>query len=226
MVVGVVFDVDGTLVTFRFDVREARRALIEELVRQGFSTAGLDLATPIQSILDSARGESANGGGQSYDRLRKSAFAILDRLEVEGSDSAAVLPGVRSTLDALRSQGMRLAVLTNSGRAAASKVLSREGLLSRFEFTLTRDETETMKPNPDGLEMAAAKLGLAKASVCYVGDSPFDVRAARAAGVKSVSVATGNHTVERLKAEGADFAISSMSELPGVLVSWSNNRGG
>ena len=217
MVVGVIFDIDGTLVSFRFDVRGARRALIDELGRQGFDTGGLDLGTPIQRILDSARGQSEAGRGPGYGALRRSVFAILDGFEVESTESASILPGVRKALDALRSRGVRLAVLSNSGRKSADAALERAGLLDCFEFVLTRDDTETMKPRPEGLEMAAAKFGLPKTSIYYVGDSAFDIHAAKAAGVKVVSVATGNYTAERLKTEGADYAISSLSELSAIL---------
>ncbi|MDG6909549.1 MAG: HAD family hydrolase [Nitrososphaerota archaeon] len=217
MVVGVVFDIDGTLVTFRFDVRGARKALIDELRRQGYDTGGLDLGSPTQRILDSAREQSAAGRGTGYDALRKAVFAILDAFEVESSATTTILPGVRQVLDSLRSRGVRLGVLSNSGRRSALAALGKAGLLDCFEFVLTRDDTELMKPRPEGLEMAAAKFGLPKGSVFYVGDSAFDVHAAKAAGIRVVSVATGNYTAERLKSEGADYTISALSELGAVL---------
>ena len=217
MVVGVIFDIDGTLVTFHFDVRGTRKALIEELARQGLDTGALDLSTPTQRILDSAREQSEAGRGPGYEALRRAVFSILDGFESKSSEAASILPGVRGALDSLRSKGVRLAVLTNSGRRSAQAALGRAGLLDCFEFVLTRDDTEIMKPRPEGLEMAAARFGLSKAEVCYVGDSDLDVRAARAAGIRGVSVATGNHTAERLKAEGADYVISGLSELGAIL---------
>ncbi|MDE1858470.1 MAG: HAD family hydrolase [Thaumarchaeota archaeon] len=217
MVVGVIFDIDGTLVTFRFDVRGTRKALIEELGRQGLDTGALDLTTPTQRILDSAREQSEAGRGPGYVALRRSVFSILDGFESASSETTSILPGVRGVLDSLRSKGVRLAVLTNSGQRAARAALGRAGLLDCFEFVLTRDDTEIMKPSPEGLEMAAARFGLSKAEIYYVGDSALDIRAARAAGIRVVSVATGNYTAERLKAEGADFVISALSELGAIL---------
>jgi HAD superfamily hydrolase (TIGR01509 family) len=217
MVVGVIFDIDGTLVTFKFDVRGTRKALIEELGRQGFETSGLDLATPTQRILDAARKQSVKGGGPAYEPLRRSVFAILDGFETESVEATEPFPGVRELLDRLLSRGVRLAVLTNSGRKAALEALKKADLLDRFEFVLTRDETEIMKPRPEGLEMAAARFGLPKGSVYYVGDSPFDIQAAKAAGMRVISVATGNYTVERLRAEGADFAVTGVSQISAIL---------
>ena len=65
--------------------------------------------------------------------------------------------------------------------------------------------------------MAASRLGQGVDAVYYVGDSPYDIAAARGAGVKVVSVASGNYSVERLRSEGADFAVASITEVPAVL---------
>ena len=124
---------------------------------------------------------------------------------------------MREALVGLKDGGVRLAVLTNSGRKAATRSLTVAGLLGFFEFVLTRNDTETMKPRPEGLLQAVSMLSLPKQDVYYVGDTPYDVMAAKAAGVKSVSVATGSYNTERLASEGADFVISSISELGGVL---------
>jgi HAD superfamily hydrolase (TIGR01509 family) len=217
MAVGVIFDVDGTLVTSGLDLREARAALLDELRRRGFDTGGMDRTTPTQLILDAALEESRRKGGLSYLELRRSAFAILDEFESRGAMTAAPLPGAREAVRGLRSKGVKLAVLTNSGRKTAYDLLRIAGVLDCFELVLTRDETGTMKPRPEGLEMAVSKLGVPKGSAFYVGDTPMDVRTAKAAGVRAVSVATGSYPAERLRAEGADYIVSGLSELAGAL---------
>jgi HAD superfamily hydrolase (TIGR01509 family) len=213
MPIGAIFDIDGTLVTFRFDVQGTRKALLDELTAQGFGTAGLGLSTPTQHIIDAARSQTPSGNAKDFEELRARIYAILDGFELESMESASVFPGTRESLDFLKAKGVRLAVLTNSGRKAAREALRRAGLLDCFEFVLSRDETETMKPRPEGLLKAASMLGLASGSVYYVGDSPYDIAAARGAGIKVVSVATGNYTAERLREEGADHVISSITEL-------------
>jgi len=57
-------------------------------------------------------------------------------------------------------------------------------------------------------------LSLPKEEVCYVGDGLYDVMAATRAGLKVISVATGNYTVESLKSQGASVVVRSLSELP------------
>lgn len=211
-----VFDIDGTLVTFRFDIQGTRAALLAEMKNSGYDTVGLELTSPTQAILDAARIQ-AQGKGFDYLAFRKNVFAVLDSFEVESAPSTSVFPGTREELDYLKSRGVRLAVVTNSGRVAATDVLDRANLSNCFEFVLTRDDTLEMKPRADGIRQAVSILRLPPTSVYYVGDSPYDVAAAKGAGVRVVSVATGNYTMERLQNEGSDYVISSLTDLRKVL---------
>jgi len=216
MATAAIFDIDGTLVSFKFDAQGVRRALIEELNGRRVDTSGLDPSIPTQSILDAARKRMAVGDG-GYEDYRRTAFDILDTFELKDIASTKPLPGIREALAGLKAEGVRLGVLTNSGRKAATRSLTVAQLSSFFEFVLTRDDTETMKPRPEGLLKAVAMLSLPKEEVYYVGDTPYDVMAAKGAGVRSVSVATGNYTLDRLAAARPDFVIASVSELGQVL---------
>ncbi len=217
MAIAAIFDIDGTLVTFKFDVQGTRKALIDELSSRGVDTEGIDLSTPTQMILDAAKSRMGPAGQEGFESYRRRVFAILDSFELEGAASTIPLPGVNEALEGLKSSGVRLAVLTNSGRKPASEALGRAGLSGLFEFVITRDDADTMKPKPEGLLKAVNLLSLPKGDVCYVGDSPFDIAAARGAGIRVVSIATGNYSMNQLKDAGADYVISSLSELGAVL---------
>ncbi len=217
MVVAAIFDLDGTLVTFKFDVQGTRRAIIRLFESQAVDTAGLGLNTPTQEMLDTAKARLQPGDQGAYAALRAKVFSILDDFEEQSVPSTSVLPRTREILVGLKATGVRIAVLTNGGRRSAIQSLGRAGLEDLFEFVLTRNETEVMKPRPEGVVMAVERLSVPRESVYYVGDSPFDIMAARGAGVKIVSVATGNYSADRLKADGADFVIHGLSELENVL---------
>ncbi len=212
-----IFDIDGTLVSFTFDVQGTRRALVEELKAWNVDTEGLGLDTPTQQILDTAKSRMGPGRRADYEGLHRKLFSILDRFEIDGLANTEVFPGTREALLSLKSAGVRLAVLTNSGRKAAEDTLRRANLQDVFEFVLTRDDTEAMKPRPEGLLQAVSMLSLPKEFVCYVGDSPFDIMAAKQAGLRVVTVATGRSSAELLRSRGADFVISSISELSRIL---------
>ena len=218
MTLGVLFDVDGTLVTFNFDVQGSRRALFAELSKSGFDMSGLNLTSPTQSIIDSARGQVDSGRVPvDFGSVKRRLFSILDDFELESGKSVSAFEGAREALASLRSRSTKLGVLTNSGRRAASQILERSFLSSFFDFVLTRDDVNAMKPRPDGVNQAVAIFALPKERVVYVGDSLYDIMAAKAAGLKVISVATGRYTVEKLRSEGADEVVGSLAELVGVL---------
>ena len=83
---------------------------------------------------------------------------------------------------------------------------------------ITSDDTERHKPSPDPILAAVDRLGASPADTAYVGDSPFDIRAAKAAGVYAVAVAWGGiHPDEVLEREEPDAFVRHAEELLGVL---------
>jgi HAD superfamily hydrolase (TIGR01662 family) len=93
------------------------------------------------------------------------------------------LEGVAGAIARLSSEGVRVAVVSNSdGTVRAS--LGRAGLLDMFEFVIDSHEAGVSKPDP-GIFLAALKrMGLVPGEVWYVGDSVFhDIHGARAAGL-------------------------------------------
>jgi pyrophosphatase PpaX len=87
-----------------------------------------------------------------------------------------------------------------------------------FETVVGGDETKKHKPDPEPLLLALERLGAAPDDAVYVGDAPFDVKAAKAAGLYSVGVSWGGiHGRERLEAEKPDALVDTTEELLGVL---------
>jgi pyrophosphatase PpaX len=80
------------------------------------------------------------------------------------------------------------------------------------------DETERHKPDPEPLLLAAERLGAVPEETAYVGDSPFDIRAAKAAGMTAVAVTWGRiHDRERLEHEHPDAIVDTAEELLAAL---------
>jgi HAD superfamily hydrolase (TIGR01549 family) len=218
MIGAAIFDLDGTLVTFNFDVKGSRRAMLQELARSGFDSSGLELSAPTQEILDAVKQQTLSGRMPiEFGVVRQRLFSILDEFEAEGSKLSRPFEGTKTALEKLRKNDVRLALLTNSGRAATSALLSRYRLAGYFEFVLTRDDVQDLKPSPSGIFQAVARFGLHGSRVYYVGDSVLDVIAAKKAGVSMVAVASGNYRSERLRAEGAKYVLDAISDLPGLL---------
>jgi pyrophosphatase PpaX len=80
------------------------------------------------------------------------------------------------------------------------------------------DDTERHKPDPEPILLALDRLDATPETAAYVGDSPFDIRAAKAARVAAIGVTWGGiHSAERLREEEPDELVDDAEELRGVL---------
>ncbi len=121
------------------------------------------------------------------------------------------------TVERLREQGLRLAVVSNIGSSALVPALRALGLADRFDAVLSRNDVLFMKPDPDGLGRALERLGVDKSRALFVGDSRTDVRAARAAGMRVAVIAGGESDARALDADPPDHYLTSLSEVLEVL---------
>jgi pyrophosphatase PpaX len=127
-------------------------------------------------------------------------------------------PGIDDVLVRLKDEGRRLGIVTAKRRATVELAFARVPLGHLFETIVGGDETQRHKPDPEPLLLAADRLGADPTETAYVGDSPFDVRAANAAGMFAVAVTWGRiHDRGRLEAEEPDAIVDTAGELLGVL---------
>jgi pyrophosphatase PpaX len=126
---------------------------------------------------------------------------------------------VVEVLPRLRAEGRRLGIVTAKRRETVQLAFDRlPGLETSFEVVIGSEDTERHKPEPDPIIEALARMQAAPADAAYVGDSPFDIRAAKSAGVYAVAVAWGGiHGVEALERERPDALVRHAEELLDVL---------
>ena len=123
-------------------------------------------------------------------------------------------PGVVDTLDALRSDGFQLAIVTSKLAWRATEELVRAGLLGRFAAVVGWEDSERHKPEPDPLRVAMGRLGVGESgSIAYVGDTPADVRAARAAGCHAIGAAWGSLDADRVREENPDVLVEHPADV-------------
>jgi len=127
------------------------------------------------------------------------------------------LPGLLDFIDAARSHGLRLALVTNAPRANADHVLSALGLTPHFNEIVTVDAVPRGKPYPDPYQEALRRFGLTPDQAIAFEDSPTGLRAALAAGVATVGLATSLSEQELIHLGAyramADYAAVSVAEL-------------
>jgi pyrophosphatase PpaX len=127
--------------------------------------------------------------------------------------------GFLDLLPRLRGEGRRLGIVTAKRHRTVQLALDRfPELAEQFELVVGYEDTERHKPAPDPVLFALERLGAAPAEAAYVGDSPFDIQAAKAAGVFAIAVAWGGiHADERLLDEEPDAFVREPAELLDVL---------
>src|SRR5436190_1287048 len=106
-------------------------------------------------------------------------------------DELVCCAGIDGLLVRLKEEGRRLGIVTAKRRATVDLAFNVLPLRHLFETVVGGDETERHKPDPEPLLLAAERLNVAPAQCAYVGDSPFDIRAAKAAGMHAIAVTWG-----------------------------------
>jgi len=122
--------------------------------------------------------------------------------------------GIDDLLVRLKDEGRRLGIVTAKRRKTVDLAFAQIPLEHLFETVVGGDETARHKPDPEPLLLALRRLGADPGDTAYVGDAPFDIKAAKAAGVFSIAVTWGGiHSRERLEAESPDAIVDSAEEL-------------
>ena len=205
------FDLDGTLLDTAADLGAAVNHALALVGRAAVPPAQVSALIGGGSRLMLGRALELTGGAENID-LPPLYAALLGHYEANIAVHTALYPGGGAMLDALAAGGAKLAVVTNKPEALALKLLDALGLLARFDCVIGGGSPgiAALKPAPDPLYAMVARLGGEAAA--FVGDSSFDIRAARAASLPSVAVSFGFNDlpVEEL---GADAVIDHFDAL-------------
>jgi phosphoglycolate phosphatase len=208
----VLFDLDGTLIDSAPDLIGALDALLEAHGR-----APVGLADGRKMIGDGAarlveRGFAARGGAPLP--LARLVEAFLEIYEGRLTRQTRAFDGVVPALEALRARGLALGICTNKPDHATRLLLEALDLARFFAAVVGGDGVR--KPDPDPVHRCLAALGGTRAHALFVGDSPVDLAAARAAGLPIVLVSFG-YTATPARELGADRVIDGFDELVALL---------
>jgi HAD superfamily hydrolase (TIGR01509 family) len=206
----VIFDLDGTLV----DTVEKRIAAWLEVFAEERIPASRETIAPLIGSDGKflARRIAANAGIELDDAraeaIDRRCGEIYDRLNTDPRP----LPGARETLEWLTERGLPWAIATSSRREQVTDSVAALGLTKEPKI-IDGSHVEHAKPAPDLLLYAARELGQVPAECWYVGDSTWDMRAARAAEMIPIGVPTGAASAADLEGAGAATVIGSLAEL-------------
>lgn len=127
-------------------------------------------------------------------------------------------PGVVELIAELRARGLPLAVVSNKLRATVDRGLEVTALAPAFTIVLGMDDVVRPKPDPEAVLRVAAELRVEPSELAMVGDSPFDIGAAKAAGALAVAATWGPGERETLVQAGADVVCATPAEVSEALL--------
>ncbi|HWB56088.1 MAG TPA: HAD-IA family hydrolase [Gaiellaceae bacterium] len=204
----VLFDLDGTLIDSGAIILASFRHATRTVLAREIPDAELAALVGGSNIHDQMRAIDADRVDELVRVYREHNEPLHDEL--------VAFEGIEMVLAELKAQGRRLGIVTAKRRKTVDLAFAVLPLERYFDAVVTSDMTERHKPDPEPVLTAIELLGATPAATAFVGDSPYDVGAGKAAGVFTVAVAWGNiHPAERL--EEADVLVESPGELLGVL---------
>ncbi len=212
----VLFDLDGTLVDSALDlcpaVNHALGVIGRDPVTEGATRNMIGGGTDMMLT----RALEATGGPVEEATYKTLTQALLDHYWANIANNTVPYPGCFGALDLLAQRGCKLAVVTNKSEKPARQLLDALDMTDRFDAIYGGDTLgrERAKPLPDMLHAAIADCGGGKAAL--IGDSTYDVRAGKAAGLQVVTCRYGYHDVP-VDELGGDAMIDHFDELVGVL---------
>jgi HAD superfamily hydrolase (TIGR01509 family) len=204
----VVFDWDGTLVDSKRALVVSFQETTTELLGAPFPVEEADIERLIQVRGQEAFEEIAGGDRDLYERIE----AVFHGVYVEQQKTIEPFPGAVETIKRLRAAGQKIGVATSKARIRLDLEAERTGIGPLLDVSISGDEVEVAKPDPESVAEAIRRLGASPAATLYVGDGPNDIVAARGAGATPVAVTFGFHPDEA-RAENPDHVIDDLAEL-------------
>jgi pyrophosphatase PpaX len=200
----VLFDLDGTLIDSGAIILASFKHATQTVLRREIPEAELAARAGGSNIYDQMRALDERRAEELVRVYREHNEPLHDELEV--------FEGVEHVLAELQRQGRRLGIVTAKRRKTVELAFAVLPLERYFDVVVTSDTTDRHKPDPAPVLAALELLGAGPDEAAFVGDSPFDVGAGKAAGVYTVAVAWGNiHPVDALA--GADALVETPDEL-------------
>ena len=210
------FDLDGTLVDSNLDLAPAINHALASLGRPGVPSERTRDLIGGGAALMLRRALDLTGGPLPEDAFEGALATLLAHYEDHIADNTVPYEGCLAALDALAARGVKLAVVTNKNEHPARKLIGALGMSHHFASIMGGDSLGPGrgKPRRDMIDETIARCG--GGSFAMVGDSTYDVGAARNAAVPVVTLSFGYADVPVAEL-GGDVLIDHFDQLVGAL---------
>lgn len=219
----ILFDIDGTLITTN---GAAKRCLVQAMEETlGAATVGLehDFAGKTDPQIFSEIVQASGLPADTIARHQDAVFAsFFEKLEKElNAENVTVLPGVRALLEALlQEEAATVALLTGNTLQGARIKLTPPDLLRYFAFGAFGNDAYHRHDLPEiAVARAYERTGATfrAKDIVIIGDTPHDIDCGRHLNVRSIGVATGGHSHERLAQASPDYLFDDLTDTSQLL---------
>jgi len=217
------FDIDGTLINSGGSGKHAMEVAFEEVygISNGLENVLLSGQTDPKILLEAFQKYGLAWQDGQIEKFKKRYFIHLAEDMQRPRPKRRIMPGFPQLLDELKKMPeTHIGLLTGNWIRGAEIKLAHFGLWQYFEFgAFGDDETDRNKLVPHALRRAEEKFNIQPNhdAVYVIGDTPRDIYCARPHGAVAIAVATGEYSVEDLRAEKPDFLFEDLSEVEKVL---------
>ncbi len=211
----IAWDFDGTLVDSRPLIEAGMTHALDALGQPHsvMATWLLQVGLPVEVGIRNTFGTL----GIDYDTVLK-AYRSFGHVEHEYL--LQPFEGIPELLAELQDRGVRMAIATSKRTIPLRRQMAQIGWGALFDPIITPDDVTHGKPHPETLELLQTITGLGPNDLLMVGDTPFDLDMARAAGVPSLAVGHGFYSQEALAACGPRAYAPDTAALRDLLLAW------
>ena len=204
------FDFEGTLVTFEWNLTKGISAILNEIELIGYS---MNLFDGSPSYVDIHKVASVISEQDDESTIMNVIAEVHDQFDADALSRWKLYKDAKQTLNKLKNNGKLLGLVSNVGSKAINSAIKKLELDDIFEIVITRNHVSRLKPDPEGLLMAANSLKIDPDSILFTGDSYDDLGAAKAANMKSCYLSGGQDEINADDGIQPDFIINRLKEL-------------
>ena len=151
---------------------------------------------------------------ETFVEVRSQVLAIAEKYEMEAASTTNLQVGAIETLKELKQMNLKIGLCTTSSEKAVNYILKRFKIQDFFQVVVPRDKVKYVKPSTEQFEIALKALSINPQATVIVGDSIVDMQSAKELKAIAVGLPTGMSTLEQLKNNGANYIITSLTDLP------------
>lgn len=206
----VLFDLDGTLLdSVPLILASVQHAFAERARRPTMEEWIAGIGTPLRVQL------------QAWTDGPDDLITVVDRYrtfqDAHHDEMIRAFPGAADTVRSLHEAGRPLGIVTGKMAETAAHSLAHVGMRTYFDAIVGADSCAHHKPHPEPVLHALERLEALPQDAVFVGDSPLDVKAGNAAGVRTIAVLWGASGREALAEARPTHWLEAIGDLPALL---------